>query len=129
MTEVPVVAPSPPTPLQVLTRNKDNIAVPQDVAKTLLAAGFERKTDLRDQFIAKAESRDLSHNGAYVVQDVWQKGLVTLLFEQNTATQTINGLTAAISHPAVCILSSPEGRVAVNANDADLILSVASDLG
>lgn len=112
----------------------DNIAinaapVGTTAENTLTNAGFKRSAELKAAYIAKAKKEDLSHNGTYTVQDVWTKGLVTLLFEQNTASEVIGGLSAAITHPAVCIVFSPAGRAACNAHDVQLILSVAAELG
>lgn len=99
------------------------------VENALGEAGFVRNAELKDAYTAKAVKENLSHNGDYVVQDVWTKGIVTLLFEQNTALETLGGLSAAVLHPAVCIASSPTGKVACNAEDVGLILSVAAELG
>jgi hypothetical protein len=102
---------------------------PADVVYAALTdAGFVNNADLQGKYEAKAERDNLSHNGDYVVLGTWTKGVVTLLFEQNTATEDIGGLSAAITHPAVCVISSPTGRVACNATDVDLILAVADEI-
>lgn len=133
----PVVVSSPiiehsDTPIPVLVSEAlARQAVPAGTAvdQALLGAGFVRDMSLKQAYTARAHKENLSHNGNYLVQDVWTKGVVTLVFEQNTAMETIGGLPAAVQHPAVCVASSPAGRVACNALDPELILSVAAELG
>lgn len=77
----------------------------------------------------EAATAHMHQTGPYVVLGVYRKGAVTLQFEQNTAAETLGGgLIATITHPAVCVLSGPNGRVACDAADTELILAVASDL-
>lgn len=95
----------------------------------LTSAGFAEDAELKTATEASAEKNGLSASGDYVVLSAWKKGLVTLLFEQNTAPEDLgSGLTATVTHPAVCIVSSPRGRIACNAGDTELILNVAEDL-
>lgn len=95
----------------------------------LKKAGFVEDGDLKAAHEKAADKNNLSASGKYDVLGVLKRGLVTLMFEQNTASEpSSDGLTVSVSHPAVCVVSGPAGRVAVNAADTDLILSVAADL-
>jgi hypothetical protein len=97
--------------------------------KALEKAGFKHDDELKSAHEEAADKNEMHKDGPYVVRGVWKKGLVTLLFEQNTAAEPMGGgMNAIIQHPAVCVVSSPKGRVACNADDTELILSLAADL-
>lgn len=92
-------------------------------------AGFVADSELVDSHAQSADKRGMHKGGEYVVHGAWRRGAVALLFEQNTAAEPMEGgLTATVTHPAVCVVSSPYGRVACNAADTALILAIADDL-
>lgn len=95
----------------------------------LKKAGFVEDRAMKTSTEDAAEKNGLNVGGAYVVLGAWKRAQVTLLFEQNTAPEPVGtGLTATVTHPAVCIVSSPRGRVTCNAEDTELILNVVHDL-
>jgi hypothetical protein len=99
-----------------------------DVDK-LIAAGFTHDDDLKAAQEQFAVSTGMHTGGPYVVQGAWRRGLTTLLFEQNTAPEpSVSNRVVSISHPAVCIVTGPQGKAACDAEDIDLILWVADDL-
>ena len=93
----------------------------------LQAAGFTRDEGASHAYADFASKNGLHSGGQYVVLGVWRRGGTTLLFEQNTTTEPSNGLEITISHPPVCIVTTPSGRVACNAADIDLILLLAGE--
>jgi len=101
----------------------------EQVIATLANSGWDKNEIQLQQYQQQASNDGLSHNGAYVVLAVLTKGLVTIVFEQNTASENVGGLDAAVTHPAVAVISSPKGKVACNPTDAELIVNVAADLG
>lgn len=98
--------------------------------KTIEADGFKHDDEMKSAHVANAEKNKMSDSGPYVVDGVWRKGIVTLLFEQNTCPEHMGGgMSAIISHPAVCVVSGPNGKAACSADDTDLILSLANEFG
>lgn len=93
------------------------------------AAGFVAVPELTQSNQEAADANGMSHNGAYVVKGVWERGQVVLTVEQNTAREDENadGSQITVTHPAVCVVSSPLGSVACNAADTELILALAQD--
>lgn len=98
-------------------------------AAALKKAGFKHDDETKAAHEEHATTNDMHKDGPYVVHGVWKKGLVNLLFEQNTAAEPMGGgMSAVIQHPHVCIVSGPKGRVACNADDMDLILAMVSEV-
>lgn len=97
--------------------------------KQLLKAGFKHSDELRSAHQDAAAANNMSHNGQYDVNGVFTKGLVTLVFEQNTCPEPLEGgLDVTITHPPVCIVSGPKGKATCRADDTELILAVADSL-
>lgn len=95
----------------------------------LKAAGFKDDAKLHAAHEEQATENKMHDGGPYVVHGVMKKGSVTVLFEQNTAPEEIGGgMKAVISHPAVCVVSGPNGRAACNPDDTELILHLAEQL-
>lgn len=94
----------------------------------LSTAGFQRDQALESAHATAAQAKGLSANGEYLVQGAFRKGLVTLVFEQNTAAdQSSDGLSIIVNYPAVCVVEGPSGKVACAASDLDLILQLAEE--
>lgn len=97
--------------------------------KALEDSGFVHDDDMKSAHTDNATKNGMSDFGPYVVHGVWRKGLVTVLCEQNTAPEPMGGgMSAIISHPAVCVVSGPNGKAACNAEDTELILVLATEL-
>lgn len=94
----------------------------------LLAEGFVADETSRDAVQQNAEAQNMSLNGAYLVLNVYVRNDVLVTIEKNESPEDLGGYTAIIQHPALAIVTSPKGRVAVNPTDVDLVLSVVSDL-
>lgn len=96
---------------------------------TLEKVGFKRDDDLKSAHEVHADENGMHATGRYVVDSVWKKGLVTVLFEQNTAAEDLGGgMAAVIQHPSVCIVSGPKGKAACNPEDTELILTLIQEL-
>jgi hypothetical protein len=99
-----------------------------DIA-ALESAGFVHDDELKAAHEEHAERYEMHATGPYVIHGMWKKGLVTLLFEQNTASEPMGGgMSAVIQHPPVCIVSGPRGRLACTADDVELILSLVDEV-
>lgn len=97
--------------------------------KTLESAGFTQDEALKSAHEEQADKNSMHDAGPYVVHGVWTKGLVTLLFEQNTAAEDMGGgMKAVIQHPSVCVATGPKGKAACNPDDTELILRLVEDL-
>lgn len=93
------------------------------------SAGFTHSDDLKAAHVEQADKNGMHETGPYVVQGVWQKGLVSILVEQNTAAEPMGGgMNAIIQHPAVAIVSGPKGKAACNPEDTELLLALADSL-
>lgn len=92
-------------------------------------AGFTQDDDLKTAHEEQADKNGMHEAGPYVVHGVWKKGLVTLVFEQNTSAEDLGGgMNAVIQHPVVCVVSGPNGKAACNPDDTELILALVKDL-
>lgn len=94
----------------------------------LLDAGFKRDDKEREAHQSVADASDLDKGGPYFVQGVYKKGSVTIHFERNVSTLEQQGMETTTSHPQVCVISGPGGRVACSADDAELQLRVAEEV-
>ena len=104
------------------------VRTPDDVVAKLVGEGFVQNKDLKEAYEEDGVRYNLSHNGPYTIFAVLTKGLFVLVFEQNTASQVIDGMTVSIQHPMVCIVSKGDTRVTCNALDLNLILSLVQDM-
>lgn len=99
-----------------------------DVLKNI---GFkEQKTT---EFQKLSDNLGLSVNdNPHKVLNVLTKGDITALIEKNVSEDEAGGVSSITKHPAVLIMESPRGRVAISNHDdddnADLINTVAEDL-
>lgn len=98
---------------------------------TLASLGFEDQGP--EEFQAISNDLDLSRNdNPHKVLSVLKKGDVYAVIEKNVSVDTSGGVESVTRHPAVLILESPKGRVAVSNHDdpdnADLIANVVKDL-
>jgi hypothetical protein len=97
--------------------------------KALEKAGFKHDDELKSAHEEQADKNSMHETGPYVVHGVWRKGLVSVLFEQNTAAEEMGGgMKAVIQHPAVCVVSGPKGRAACNPDDTELLLLLVEEL-
>lgn len=98
------------------------------VVDVLAQLGFIEKD--AQVFQGISDQLDLSHNGDHKVKAYYTKGDVTAVVEQNVSPDTSGGVEIITKHPAVLILESPKGRVAVpNFDDnADLVAVLVKDL-
>lgn len=102
--------------------------MPPEHNAALSAAGFAPDEAARAAYERFASGQGMNTGGPYTVLAVWRKGAVTLVFEQNTSIEpTTNGLTTSISHPPVCVVTTPAGSVSCNADDLTLILHLAGE--
>lgn len=97
---------------------------------TLKALGFKEQ----DPAVFQTLSDDigLSENGDHKVSGYLTKGDITALVERNVSPDFANGVETITRHPAILILESPNGRVAIPNQDdpdnAELIRLVVADL-
>ena len=98
---------------------------------TLKNLGFTE--DDTAEFQQISDNLDLSRNdNPHKVLHVLTKGDVTAVIEKNVSDDNSGGVEVTMKHPAVLILESSKGRVAISNHDepdnADLIAEVAGDL-
>lgn len=97
---------------------------------TLTSLGFEETTV--EEYQGLSDSLGLSTDYPHKVLHVLIKGGVTALVEQNVSEDASGGVDVVMKHPAVLILESAKGRVAIpnhdDANNAALIQEIAGDL-
>lgn len=98
---------------------------------TLKSLGF--KEGKATEFQALSDDMGLSANdNPHKVLSVLTKDGVTALIEKNVSEDEAGGVASITKHPAVLILESAKGRVAIPNHDdegnADLIAAVVADL-
>lgn len=91
-------------------------------------AGFVRDEDERDAHQSVADASNMDDGGPYFVRGKYKKGEVTLTFEINVSTMEQGGMKSQITHPQVCVIESPKGRVACAASNTELQLQLAEEL-
>lgn len=99
------------------------------LADVLTNLGFTEQSV--DEFQALGDDLDLSRNdNPYKVKAVYTNGGVTALVEQNVSEDNSGGVDVVMKHPAVLILESNKGRVAIpNFDDnPSLIADIVRDL-
>lgn len=84
---------------------------------TLTRLGFN--DDGPQQFQALSDDMGLSANYPHKVLGVYTLGNVTALIEQNMSEDVSGGVEVIQKHPAILILESPKGRVAISNFDND----------
>jgi len=98
------------------------------LADTLVTLGFLEDDDAKNYFAGLASDAKMHDNGPYDVRQVFTKGDVVVLVEQNTAPEDMGGMSAVVSHPACAIIESPKGRVAFNPEDVELAENLVNEL-
>lgn len=94
----------------------------------LTDAGFMRDEDAREAAQADSDDNGTSNGGEHFVRGVYKRDDVVITFEVNTDTLRQSGTKAVITHPQVCIVEGPKGRVACSAADEGLQLRLAEEL-
>lgn len=94
----------------------------------LAKAGFTRDEEERDAHQSVADASGMDDGGPYFVRGKYKKGDVTITFEVNVSTLEQGGMKSQITHPQVCVIESPKGRVACSAQDTALQLQLAEEL-
>lgn len=97
------------------------------IAKLLKDLGFESDPDGKAAAQLNADAQRMSDNGRYQVKDVYVRGELMLLIEQNQAEDDTGGVTATIHHPPLAVLVSPDVRVAFNPDDLDLLTQLVGE--
>lgn len=95
----------------------------------LIDAGFERDESEREAHQSVADASGMDAGGPYWVRGTYKKGKVTITFETNVSTIEQQGMTSQINHPQACVIEGPGGRVACSANDTELQLRLAGQVG
>lgn len=94
----------------------------------LTNAGFTRDEDERSAHQNVADASNMDNGGPYFVRGTYKKGEVSLTFEVNVSTMEQGGMKSQITHPQVCIVEGPGGRVACDAANTELQLQLAEEL-
>lgn len=83
----------------------------------LTESGFSTSPEVREWVKREADVLGMNDGGPYVAHEVYVKGDWSVTLEQTSAPSG----DLVITYPKVLVIDSPNGRVAVNPNDLDLV--------
>lgn len=94
----------------------------------LIELGFKADKQAKQVAVDNADAQGMSANGSYDIHDVFIKGNTVVTVEQNQAPEDLGGLSAVVTHPAVAVIASPQGRVAFNPDNVELAEILVAEL-
>lgn len=101
---------------------REEVADPGQVRASL--ASLELPDEQVEAMAAAAQGTGLRANGPYELLGAWRNGQATITVERNTAPDPWTGRLT--TYPAVAVVDGPNGRVAVNPDDAGLLAAEAA---